>query len=147
MENFSDAEHSVADMVFQGSELRPLGSLRNEDLMEAIRAWEIRDDVTDPAVHLLRLADTNSFCISYEGESDRHWPCREATFVSEAIVREALFRDGICKLTEFDPTLIYSRFKLMATSGVEQLLVCPYRTKAGNIAGVLVVSVGKIDGD
>ena len=63
MENFSDAEHNVADMVFQGSEIKPLDSLQNRDLVEAIKNWESRDDVTDPAAHLLQVEGTNSFCI------------------------------------------------------------------------------------
>ena len=145
MGNFSDAEHSVADMVFQSAEFKPLDSLQNAELVRAVKMWECRDDITDPAADLLHLEGTNSFCISYEGISDRHWPSKEATFLSEATVRAALFHEGICNLTDFEPMLVCSRYKLMAVTGSEQLVICPYCTEGGHIAGIVVVSVGTLN--
>jgi hypothetical protein len=36
------------------------------------------------------------------------------------------------------------KYNIMALSGDEYVLVCPYLTEAGNISGILVVCVTKI---
>jgi len=64
--------------------------------------------------------------------------------MNEILIREFLYRDGICSLTDERVWLYHMKFRLMAMDGDEYLLVCPYLTDAGNISGILVVCVTKM---
>ncbi len=60
------------------------------------------------------------------------------------LIREFLYRDGICSLTVERVRLIRMKYHIMALDGDEHVLICPYLTEAGNISGVAVVCVTKM---
>ena len=81
------------------------------------------------------------FSITYEGEAGEYWPDESMTDITETLVREFLYRDGICSLTDERVRLIRMKYNVMASEGDEYVLVCPYVTAAGNISGIVVVCV------
>ncbi|MEO0998073.1 MAG: hypothetical protein AAFX58_11190 [Pseudomonadota bacterium] len=141
--NFSDRAHSVAELVFQGATaMNPQDSL-DDAMLAALAGWQQRGDVSQPAVERLHQPDCLCFHISYRGESDQHWPDEDSTLLSEALVRDFLYEDGICNVATGDVLLYAVNFQIMAMSDTEYLLVCPYPTSEGNIGGLIVVCVNK----
>ncbi len=84
------------------------------------------------------------FSITYEGKSRDYWPNESENDISEILIREFLYHDGICSLSDERIRLFHARYSIMALTGDEYLLVCPYLTEAGNISGIVVVTVTKI---
>ena len=60
------------------------------------------------------------------------------------LIREFLYRDGICSLTVEQVRLIRMKYHIMALDGDEHVLICPYLTEAGNISGIVIVCATKM---
>ena len=90
------------------------------------------------------MPDCSVFSISYLGESDEYWPNEPDTLLTETLIREFLFNDGICSLTDDHERLVCMKYKIMAMEGEEHVMICPYLTEAGNISGIVVVCLSKL---
>ena len=141
--DFSDADFSLADLVFQGAAENEPAALCDDQVLGMLQAWQQRPDLTEPAAETFRLEQTRSFVMSYQGQAGSYWPDKEGNWIGECLVREFLFRDGICQLESLDPRLYAAKYKLEALTDVEYLLVCPYPTEAGNIGGMVVICVNQ----
>ena len=142
--DFSDDKHNLAELAFQGAtELDPEQSCK-EEVIEALEKWRHRPDHVSSGADLLRVVDCSLFSISYEGKAGEYWPNESENDICETLVREFLYRDGICTLTDERVRLIYMKYNIIALAGDEYVLVCPYLTDAGNISGIVVVCVTKM---
>ena len=137
MINFADKEHLIAELVFQGATEHKAEDLCDAEILAALSEWHGRENPTNPYHDAFRLQNTPSFNISYAGETNNYWPDEESNFIGECLVRDFLFQDGICQLQGFSARLYRAKYKLIAAIDTEYLLVCPYPTAAGNIAGIL----------
>ena len=142
--DFSDNVHNLAEMVFQGAtEVEPEKTCKPE-VLETMASWHRRADHQASGGELLHIDNCSAFSISYEGESADYWPTESENDVNEILIREFLYNDGICSLTDERVRLFHMRFRILALDGDEYLLVCPYLTDAGNISGIVVVCVTKM---
>jgi len=122
-------------------ELRPDDPRLEAEVRSALERWRDEQMPGSHNAHLFQLERTMGFCISYDDEADSYWPDQAANALPEALVREFLYSDGICRLTDLDPRLYSVHFRLFAIEDTEYLLVCPYRSRAGNIGGLVVICV------
>ena len=142
--DFSDNVHNVADLAFQGAtEVDPEKTCRPE-VIETIALWHHRADHLAPGVELFHNDQCTAFSISYEGESGNFWPNESENDMNEILIREFLYHDGICSLTDETVQLFHMKYRLLALEGDDYLLVCPYLTDAGNISGIVVACVSKM---
>ncbi len=141
--DFSDSDFNLADLVFQGATEHEPAELCNDQVLDTLKAWRQRTVATEPAASAFRLEQTRSFVISYQGHAADYWPDKAGNWIGECLVREFLFRDGICQLDSLEARLYTAKYKLEALIDVEYLLVCPYPTEAGNINGMVVVCVNQ----
>ena len=141
--DFSDNKHSVAELVFQGATEVDIQQTCTTDITEALATWSHRPNHQLSGSDLLRLDDNTLFSITYEGKSRDYWPSESENDISEILIREFLYHDGICSLSDERIQLFHARYTIMALTGDEYLLVCPYLTEAGNISGIVVVTVTK----
>lgn len=142
--DFSDAKHDLAELAFQGAAELDLTQSCRPEVIDALGTWHDRPDHTSSGAALLRVENCSLFSISYEGNAGEYWPNASENDMSETLVREFLFRDGICTLADERVRLIRMKYNIMALAGDEYLLVCPYLTAAGNISGIVVVCVTKM---
>jgi hypothetical protein len=142
--DFSDSQHNLAELAFQGSEELDLVENCREEVIEALTGWRGRADHTASGAELLHVDDCAVFSISYEGNADEYWPDEADNDISETFVREFLYHDGICNITDERVRLLHVKYSIMALTGDEYLLVCPYLTDANNISGIVVVCVTKM---
>lgn len=141
--DFSDAQHNIAELVFQGAdEIDPETNCR-EEVIEALKVWKERADHTQSGAEFLHVDDCPCFSISYEGDASDYWPDAANNDMSETFVREFLYHDGICTITDERIRLLRVKYSMMALTGDEYVLVCPYLTEAENISGIVVVCVTK----
>jgi len=142
--DFSDNVHNVAELAFHGAtEVDPEKTCRPE-VIETMASWHRRADHQASGVELFHIDHCTAFSISYDGKSGNYWPNETKNDMNEILIRDFLYRDGICSLTDERVRLFHMKFRLMAMDGDEYLLVCPYLTDAGNISGILVVCVTKM---
>ncbi len=143
MVDFSDPDHSVSELVFQGAHRIDPFEHCDADVLEALARWSERDAATDPAAKHFNIADTRCFSIGYQGQSSGYWPDEERNWLSEGLVRDFLFRDGLCVIEDFEPRLYDVHFKIQGQADNEFLLICPFPTEAGNVGGIVVVCVDR----
>ena len=93
---------------------------------------------------MLQLPDCSVFSITYEGKAGEYWPNESENEMTEILIREFLYRHGICSLTDERVQMICMKYKIIALEGDEHVLICPYLTEAGNISGIAVVSVTRM---
>lgn len=139
--DFTDTEHSIAALVFQGVDQHDPTACCDTEILTALNAWSTRGERLGPAVDVFQRPATQYFAISYDGQSSGYWPDEAQNWLSETLVREFLFRDGICILETFEPRFYDVRYKLEALEGNEYLLVCPFATASGDVGGIVVVCV------
>ena len=111
---------------------------------QALETWRDRPNHQLSGADIFRIEDCANFSITYEGEAAEHWPNESMNDISETLIREFLYRDGICTLSDERVRLVRMKYRIMALDGDEYLLVCPYLTAAGNISGIVVVCVTKM---
>jgi len=142
--SFSDNKHSLAELAFQGAtEVEP-EQFCTKYLIEALATWSRRPNHQLSGSGLLRLDGCSLFSISYQGKAEDYWPNEAENDISETLIREFLYHDGICTLSDERVRLFHVRYSIIALNGDEYLLVCPYLTAAGNTAGIVVVTVRKM---
>ena len=142
--DFSDRKHSLAELVFQGAtESESMQEFR-EDAKNALMAWRNRSDPRSSGAEVLQVPDCSVFSITYEGQAGEYWPNEHENEMTETLIREFLYRDGICSLTDEQVRLICMKYRIMALEGDEHVLICPYLTEAGHISGIVVVGVTKM---
>jgi len=141
--DFSKSTFSLADLVFQGATLHEPAELCNDAVLTALSNWQQRAEPAEPSAKAFRLEDTRSFAIRYDGETDDYWPDEDSNWLGECLIREFLFRDGICVMESLEPRLYLAKYKIEAVIDREYLLVCPYPTASGNLGGVVVVCVNQ----
>ena len=95
-----------------------------------IETWQSRADHTRSGAELFQVGDCSVFSISYEGDAGEYWPSEAENDMSETFVREFLYHDGICKITDERVRLLHIKYSVMALTGDEFVLVCPYLTAA-----------------
>ncbi|MEM1081088.1 MAG: hypothetical protein AAGH65_05855 [Pseudomonadota bacterium] len=143
MTNFSDPKHHVAELIYQGVAEKEPASLCDTAMLEALNEWITRKNPCQPESERFHLPQTVGFMIGYTGQTSDYWPDEESNFVSETLLREFLFDQGICKLDHFSPQLYVAHYKILAVIETEYLLVCPYPTAKGSLAGVIAVCINK----
>ncbi len=142
--DFSDNKHNLAELAFNGAtELAP-EQVCTKNIIQALATWSHRPNHQVSGSDLLRLDDCAVFSINYEGKARDYWPNESENDISETLVREFLYHEGICTLSDERVRLFHARYTIMALTGDEYLLVCPYLTVAGNISGIVVVTVTKM---
>jgi hypothetical protein len=142
--NFSDDKHNLAELVFHGAIEVDTEQAFTKDVIEALATWSHRQNHQLSGSDLLRLDGCPLFSINHEGEAGDYWPNESENDISETLIREFLYHDGICSISDERIRLFQARYSIMALTGDEYLLVCPYMTAAGNISGIVVVTVTKI---
>ncbi len=142
--DFSDNKHNLAELVFHGAtEIAP-EQICTKDVIQALATWNNRPNHQSSGSDLLRLDDCAIFSIDYEGKAGDYWPNESENDTSETLIREFLYHKGICTLSDERVRLFQLRYTIMALTGDEYLLICPYLTAAGNISGIVVVTVTKM---
>ncbi len=142
--DFSDNKHNLAELAFHGATEVTPEQVCTKDVIQALATWSHRPNHQSSGSDLLRLDDCAIFSIDYEGKAREYWPNESENDISETLVREFLYHDGICTLSDERVRLFHARYTIMALTGDEYLLVCPYLTAAGNISGIVVVTVTKM---
>ena len=142
--DFSDDQHSLAELVFQGATELESMQQAGEEANNALTAWRQRSDLNSSGAELLQMPDCTAFSITHEGEASDYWPSESANEMTEILIREFLYRDGICSLSDSHVRLISMKYQIMAMDGNEYVLICPYLTEAGNISGIVVVCATKM---
>ncbi len=142
--DFSDNRHNLAELAFNGATEADIQEICTRDISESLATWSHRPDRQLSGSDLLRLDGCMLFSIDYEGKSADYWPNQLENDVSETLIREFLYHDGLCSIADERIRLFHARYTIMALTGDEYLLVCPYLTEAGNIAGIVVVTVTKV---
>ena len=141
--DFSDNKHNAAEFAFHGATEVDIQQTCTTDISEALATWSHRPNHQSLGLDLLRRDDCALFSITYEGKSRDYWPNESENDISEILIREFLYHDGICALSDDRVRLFHARYSIIALTGDEYLLVCPYLTEAGNISGIVVVTVTK----
>ena len=142
--DFSDNKHNLAELAFHGAtEIAP-EQICTKDVIQALATWSNRPNHQSSGSDLLRLDDCAIFSIDYEGKAGDYWPNESENDISETLIREFLYHKGICTLSDERVRLFHVRYTIMALTGDEYLLICPYLTAAGNISGIVVVTVTKM---
>ncbi len=142
--DFSDNKHSLAELAFHGATEVAPEQICTKDVIQTLATWSHRPNHQLSGSDLLRLDDCAVFSINYEGKARDYWPNESENDISETLIREFLYDQGICTLSDERVRLFHVRYTIMALTGDEYLLVCPYLTAAGNISGIVVVTVTKM---
>ena len=142
--NFSDNKHIPAELAFHGAIEADIEQICTKDVIEALATWSHSPNHQLSGSDLLRLDDCAIFSIDYEGKARDYWPNESENDISETLIREFLYDQGICTLSDERVRLFHVRYTIMALTGDEYLLVCPYLTAAGNIFGIVVVTITKM---
>ncbi len=142
--DFSDNKHNLAELAFHGATEVAPEQICTKDVIQALATWSHRPNRQLSGSDLLRKDGCTLFSINFEGKTTDYWPNESENDISEILIREFLYHDGICSLSDERIRLFHVRYTIMALTGDEYLLVCPYLTEAGNISGIVVVSVTKM---
>ena len=142
--DFSDNKHSLAELVFQGAIEVDCEKTFTKDVIQALATWSHRRNRQLSGSDLLRLDGCTLFSINYEGKARDYWLNESENNISETLIREFVYHEGICTLSDERVRFFHTRYTIMALTGDEYLLVCPYLTATGNISGIVVVTVTKV---
>jgi hypothetical protein len=142
--DFSDSKHNLAELVFQGATESESMQDFSEEAKEALMAWRNRSVPRLSGAELLHVPGCSVFSITYEGQAGEYWPNERENEMTETLIRDFLYRDGICSLTDEQVRRVCIKYRIMALDGDEHVLICPYLTEAGNISGIVVVCVTKM---
>ena len=141
--SLSDSHHSLAGFVCQSAEEMDPCRACTQDLVDAVAAWSRRPNHELPGLELLQLNDCPHFLMSHDGKATDYWPNASQNDISETLIRECLYQEGICTLNNDRARLLNMKYKLLSIIGSDCLLVCPYVTQTGSISGILVILVTK----
>ncbi len=139
--DFSDNKHYPHALIFHGAEEIDAQEACKQEIIDALAAWNQRGTHELPGLAQLRVENCPLFSITHDGKAGDYWPESSENDISEILVREFLYRNGICELEEIRAHLFHVKYTLLSMTGEDCLLICPYSTSAGNIAGIVVVTV------
>ena len=139
--DFTDRQHTLAELAFQGAEEMDVDKTCGPQMLEALTAWHDRAEQHSSGAEMFRWKHCPAFSITYEGSAGEYWPNEKDNDIVETLIRDFLYREGICSLKDDHVRLIHMKYNIMALAGDEYVLVCPYLTEAGNIGGITVVCV------
>jgi len=142
--DFSDNKHNLAGLSFHSATEVDPEQVCPKEVIYALAAWSHRQNHQLSGSDLFRLDGCAHFSINYEGESRDYWPNESENDISETLIRDFLYHGGICTLSDERVRLFHARYTIIALEGDEYLMVCPYLTAAGNISGIVVVTVTKM---
>ncbi len=142
--DFSDNKHNVAELAFHGATEVAPEQICKKDVIQALATWSHRPNHQLSGSDLLRLDDCAIYSINYEGKAGDYWPNESENDISETLIREFLYDQGICTLSYERVRLFHARYTIIALTDDEYLLVCPCLTAALNISGIVVVTVTKM---
>ena len=142
--DFSDNKHNLAELAFHGATEVAPEQMCTKDVIQALETWSHRPNHQSSGSDLLRLDGCALFSINYEGKARDYWPNESENDISETLIREFVYHEGICTLSDERVRFFHARYSIMALTGDEYLLVCPYLTATGNISGIVVVTVTKV---
>jgi hypothetical protein len=142
--DFSDSKHRMVEVSIHHTTELDVEETCRPEILERVDQWRARPDHSESGASMLRDDSCTSFSISYEGKSGDYWPTESKNDISESLVRDFLYHDGICSLTDERVRLFRLQYRVIAIDGDDHLLVCPYITKEKNISGIVVVSVNKV---
>ena len=142
--DFSDKKHDAAELAFHGATEVDIQQTCTKDVIQALATWSHRPNHQSSGSDLLRLDGCALFSINYEGKARDYWPNESENDISETLIREFVYHEGICTLSDERVRFFHTRYTIMALTGDEYLLVCPYLTATGNISGIVVVTVTKV---
>ncbi len=142
--DFSDKKHNAAELAFHGATEVDIQQNFTRDISEFLATWSHRPNRQLSGLELLRLDGCTLFSINYEGKTRDYWPNESENDISETLIRELLYHGGICSISDERIRLFHARYSVMALTGDENLLICPYLTAAGNVSGIVVVTITKI---
>lgn len=141
MNDFTNQDKSLPELVIQGISEPNVYECCNEEMLAMVESWRSRESKYSASAELFNRDDTQVFAISYRGEADSYWPTSEANMFAEALIRDVVYKDGICTLEGFEPRMFKIKFHVVVMQETEYLLVLPYSTESGNIGGLTVVCV------
>ena len=141
MNDFTKPERSLPELIIQGTVDLNVEQYTDDHMLNLVQKWNRRSEPYAPESDIYCTDKTQVFTISYEGETDSYWPSMDSNMFAEALVRDVLYTDGICSLESMDPKLFQIKFKVLAMIETEYLLILPYPTESGNIAGLVVVCI------
>ena len=142
--DFSDNKHTLATLAFHGATEVDPEQICTQDVIQALATWSHRQNHELSGSDLFQLDNCARFSISYEGKAMDYWPNESENDISETLIREFLYHDGICSLSDERARLFHASYTIIALDGDEYLLVCPYLAATGNISGIVVVTVTKM---
>ena len=142
--DFSDKKHDAAELAFHGATEVDIQQTCTKDVIQALATWSHRPNHQSSGSDLLRLDGCALFSINYEGKARDYWPNESENDISETLIREFVYHEGICTLSDERVRFFHARYTIMALTGDEYLLVYPYLTATGNISGIVVVTVTKV---
>ena len=140
-QSFQDPSRGADGVSVSRVNEHPVDSSIDGEVRAALAAWMDRPDRTSDDAAPFTALGLPAFCNSYVGEIVRYAPDENANRFNEALVRDFLFTDGICNLDRQEPRLFEVNSRMEALEATDLLLVLPFETATGNIAGVMVVDV------
>ena len=93
--DFSDSKHSLAELAFQGATESESMQDFSEEAKKALRAWRNRSVPRLSGAELLQMPGCSVFSITYEGQAGEYWPNERENEMTETLIRDFLYRDGI----------------------------------------------------
>ena len=142
--DFSDSRHTLAELAFQGAEEMDVQQTCTAETIDALSAWHKRENQHSSGAEMFRFEHCPLFSITYQGSAGEYWPNEKENDIVETLIRDFLYRDGICSLEDDRVRLVHMKYNIMALSGDEYVLICPYLTEAGNIGGILVICITQV---
>ena len=139
--DFSDADRNTNELTIQGVTTQSPDRHCNEAMLRKLEAWTKRKAIHEASAHIFEMDQALGFSISYKGVASSYFPNKQKNWLSESLIRGALYENGVCTLTDTTPLVHAVQYRVQAIDGTEHLLVCPFLTQAGNIAGITVVCV------
>ncbi len=142
--DFSDNKHNLAGLSFHGATEVDPEQVCPKEVIQTLATWTHRQNHQLSGSDLFRIDGCAHFSINYEGKASDYWPNESENDISETLIRDFLYHGGICTLSDERVRLFHARYTIIALEGDEYLMVCPYLTAAGNISGIVVVTVTKM---
>ena len=142
--DFTDSRYSLAELAFQGAEEMNVERTCRPETIDVLAAWHDRANQRESGAEMFRFEHCPAFTMTYEGSAGDYWPNEKENDLVETLVRDFLYRDGICSFKDDRVRLFHLKYTIMAVAGDEYVLVCPYLTDTGNISGIVVVCVTKV---
>ncbi len=112
--DFSDNKHNLAELAFHGATEVDPEQICTKDVIQALAIWSNRPNHQSSGLELLRLDDCALFSISYEGTARDYWPNESQNDISETLIREFLYHDGICSLSDERVRLFHVSYTIIA---------------------------------